>query len=216
MVGERDTALKRVQELLGEGQTLTAQHQELKVQLATTTAEYESRLQVAAVELESCQKQYGREAEFAQGQKDEVVRLTNALKEARDDAKALKAELDSYRAQVPPAQTLAQHPAVPPGQPYGSPLQTGTMPQGHYSPTVVPYAWTANLTASPGQVSTLAGFSYGTAAQSPPVHGSLQPQGHQVFLRPATFVPQGTQQALPQQVQSPPDDPVVLSAGPIG
>ncbi len=110
---------------------------------------------------------------------------------------------------------MAQYPAVPRGQTYGSPMQTGTMPQGHYSLTVVPYPGAATLTASPAQVSTLAGFSYGTTAQSPQVHGSLQPQGHQVFLRQPIFVPPVTQQAPPQQVQSPPEDPVVSSAGPI-
>ncbi len=126
---ERDKAQKQVQELLIEGQTLTAQHQELKVQLATTKAEYESKLRVAAVELESCQKQYGREAEFALSQKSEVGRLTNDLKEASGDIKSLKAELDGYR-----AQTLAQYQPVPPGHQYGSPIQTGPIPLGHYSP----------------------------------------------------------------------------------
>ncbi len=53
---ERNEAQWRVQELLVEGQTLTTQHQELKVQLATMKTEYESRLRVAAMELESCQK----------------------------------------------------------------------------------------------------------------------------------------------------------------
>ncbi len=109
---------------------------------------------------------------------------------------------------------MAQYQSVPPRQPYGSPMQIGTMPQGHYSPTVVPYTGAANLTASPGQVSTSAGFSYGTTAQGPQVHGSPQPQGHQFLLTQLTFVPPGTQQAPPQQVQSPTSDPPTSSAGP--
>ena len=168
------------------------------------------------MELESKQKQYEREAEFAQGQKSEVERLRGELKEVRCEFKTQKAELDALQAQAPPVHTMAQYQTMPSGQPYGSPMQTGTIPQGHYSPTVVPYAGAANLTASPGQVSTLAGFSYGTTAQSPQVHGSPQPQGPQVFLRPPTFVPPGAKQALPQQVQSPLEDPVVSSAGPTG
>ena len=216
MAEERDTALKRAQELLTEGRTLEAQHQELKVQLATATTEYESRLWVPNMELESKQKQYDREAEFAQGQKAEVERLRDELKEAWNELKAQKAELDTLRAQAPPVPSMAQYQTMPPGQPSGSPMQTGTMPQGHYSPRVVSYARVANLTASPGQVSTLAGFSYhGTPAQGPQVHGSTQPQGPQVFLRPPTFVPPGTPQAPPQQVQSPLEDPTVSSAGPI-
>ncbi len=215
MAGECDAALKRVQELLAEGRTLEAQHQELKVQLATTTTEYESRLRVANLELKSKQKQYEREAEFAQGQRAEVERLAGELKEVWGDLKAQKAELDALRAQAPLVQTMAQYPAVPHGQTYGSPMQTGTMPQGHYSPTVVLFPGVANLTASPGQVGTLAGFSYRIPAQSPQVHGSPQPQGSQVLLRPATFVPPGPQQAPPQQVQSLPEEPVVSSAGPI-
>ncbi len=142
-----------------------------------------------------------------------MERLADELKDVRGNFKAQKAELDALRAQAPPVHTMAQYQAVPPGQPYGSPLQTGTMPQGHYSPMVVPYGGAANLTASPGQVSTLAGFSYGITAHSPQVHGSLQPQGHQIFLRPPSFVPPGTPQAPPQQVQSPSDDPVLSSAG---
>ncbi len=136
-----------------------------------------------------------------------MERLRGELKEAWNEIKAQKAELDTLRAQAPPVPTMAQYQTMPPGQPYGLPMQTGTMPQGHYSPTVVPYALAANLTASPGQVSTLAGFSYqGTPAQGPQVHGSPQPQGPQpqgpqVFLRPPTFVPPGTPQAPPQQVQ---------------
>ncbi len=140
-------------------------------------------------------------------------RLRSDLKEVRDELKAEKAKLVNLQAQVPPVQTMAQYQTMPPGQFQGSPMQTGTMPQGYYSPTVVPYAGAANLTASPGQVSTLAGFSYHrTPAQGPQVHGSPQPQGHQVFLRQPIFVSPGTQQAQPQQVQSQPEDPVV--AGP--
>ncbi len=151
MAGKRDTALKRAQELLAEGRTLEAKHQELKVQLATTTAEFESWLRVADVELESKQKQYEREAEFAQGQKAEVDRLKGELKEVRDEFRNQKAELDALRAQAPPAHTVAQYQTMPPGQPYRSPMQTGTMPQGHYSSTVVPYVGAANLTALPGE-----------------------------------------------------------------
>ncbi len=142
MAGECDVALKRVQELLAEGRTLEAQHQELKVQLATTTTEFESRLRVANLELESKQKQYEREAKFAQDQKSEVERLTGELKEVHGNLKAQKAELDVLRAQAPPVQTMAQYQPVSPRQHYGSPMQTGTMdivPRGHYSPTVVPY-----------------------------------------------------------------------------
>ncbi len=95
MSGEHDGGLKRVQELLTEGRTLEARHQELKVQLATATAEFESRLQVADIELEIKQRQYEREAEFAQGQKAEVERLTNDLKEVRGEIKTQKAELDA-------------------------------------------------------------------------------------------------------------------------
>ncbi len=51
------------------------------MQLATTTTEYETSLWVATMELESKQKQYDHEAEFAQGQKSEVERLTNEQKE---------------------------------------------------------------------------------------------------------------------------------------
>ncbi len=207
MAGKRDAALKRVQELLAEGRTLEAQHQELKVQLVTTTTEYESRLWEASLELESKQKQYEREAEFAQAQKSEGERLTNDLKEARGDLKTQKGELDALRAQTPPVHTMAQYPAVPPRQPYGSPMQMGTMLQGHYSPTVVPFPGVANLTASPGQVSTLAGFSYGTTVQSPQVQGSPQPQGSQVLLRPATFVPPGPQQALANRCRARPRTP---------
>ncbi len=170
---------------------------------------------MAKIELESKQHQYEREHEFAQGQKAEVDRLKSDLKEVRDELKAEKAKLANLQAQATSAQTMAQYQTMPPGQFQGSPMQTGTMPQGHYSPTVVPYAGAANLTASPGQVSTLAGFSYqGGPAQGPQVHGSPQPQGHQVFLRQPIFVPPGTQQAPPQQVQSPPEEPVVTSAGP--
>ncbi len=60
----------------------------------------------------------------------------------------------------------------------------------------------------------MAEFPFGSPAQSPQVHGSRQPQGHQVFLRQPIFVPPGTQQAPPQQVQSPSEDPTVSSAGP--
>ncbi len=58
MAGERDAALKRAQELLTEGRKLEAQHQELKVQLATATTKYDSRLWVGDMKLESKQKQY--------------------------------------------------------------------------------------------------------------------------------------------------------------
>ena len=92
-------------------------------------------------------------------------------------------------------------------------MQTGTIPQGHYSPTVVPYAGATNVTASPGQVSAVAGFPFGTPAQSPQVQGSPQAQGHQFFMRQPIFVPQELQPAQLQQVQSQPDDPVVSSAG---
>ncbi len=68
-----------------------------------------------------------------------------------------------------------------PGNLTDRPMQTGIMPLEHYSPTVVPYAGAANLTASPGQVSTLAGFSYGTKAQSPQVQGSPQPTGAEPY-----------------------------------
>ncbi len=95
MAGERDVARKRVQELLDVSQTLTAQPQELKVQLATTTTEYESQLRVASFELETKQKQYEREAEFAQGQMSEVERLRGELKEVRDEFKTQKSELDA-------------------------------------------------------------------------------------------------------------------------
>ncbi len=115
MAGERDAALKRVQEFLAEGQTLTAQHQELKVQLATTTTEYESRLGVANLELESKQTQFEREAKFPQGQKSEVERLIGELKEVRGDLTARKAELDALQTLAPPVHTMAQYPAVPPG-----------------------------------------------------------------------------------------------------
>ncbi len=80
MAGEHDADWKRVQELLAEGRTLETQYQELKVQLAATTTEYESRLRVANLELESKQKQYDHETEFAQGQKAEVERLRGKLK----------------------------------------------------------------------------------------------------------------------------------------
>ncbi len=187
------------------------------LETARQNTELESQLRVADMELESKQRQYEREKEFAQGQKAEVDRLKDELKEVRSELKTKKAELETLRAQTPPVQTMAQYQTMPPGQHYGSPMQTGTMPQGHYSLTVVPYAGAANLTASPGQVSTVAGFSYhGTPVLGPQVHGSPQPQGPQVLLRPPTFVPQGTQQAPPQQVQSPPEDPIVSSAGPIG
>ncbi len=154
---ERDRALKREQELPTEGRKLDAQHNELKVQLATTKAELDSKLRVAEIGLESKQRQYEREHEFAQDQKTEVDRLRSELKEVRDELKAKKARLADLQAQVPPVQTMAQYPAMPPGQFHGSPMQAGTMPQGHYSPTVVPYAGATNVTASPGQVSTLAG-----------------------------------------------------------
>ena len=179
-------------------------------------------MRVADLELESKQRQYEREHEFAQGQKAEADRLRSELKEVRDELKAERAKLadlqtqvSQAQAQVPPVQTMAQYPTVPPGQFQGSPMQTGTMPQGHYSPTVVPYAGATNVTASPGQVSTLAGLSYqGTPAQAPPVHGSPQVPGPQFFLRQPMFVPQEPQPAQPQQVQSQPEDPVVSSAGP--
>ncbi len=90
------------------------------------------------------------------------------------------------------------------------------MAQGYCSPAVVPYAGVANLTASPGQVGTVAGFAYGTPAPSPQVQGSRQPQGTQVFLRPLTFVRPGSIQAQTQQVQSPPEDPLVSSGGVTG
>ena len=86
-IGERDRALKREQELLDEGRTLEARHNELKVQLATTKTELESRLRVADIELESKQRQYEREHEFAQGQKAKVDRLKSDLKEVRDELK---------------------------------------------------------------------------------------------------------------------------------
>ncbi len=71
-------------------------------------------------------------------------------------------------------------------------MQTGTVPQGHYSPMVVPYVVAANLTASPGQVSTLAGFPFGPPAQSPQVHGSPQPQGPSGLFKTAHFCASGT------------------------
>ncbi len=203
MAGERDTALKREQELLAVGRTLEAQHKELQVLLATTKAELESQLRVANIEPESKQRQYEREAEFARDQKAEVDRLKADVKEVRDELKTKKAELGTLQAQAPPVQTMAQYQTMPPGQFQGSPIQTGTMLQGHYSPMVVPYAGAANLTASPGQVSTMAGFPFGSPAQSPQVQGSLQPQGHQFLLRQPIFVPPGPQLAPPQQVQSP-------------
>ncbi len=95
MAGECDAALKRVQELLTEGRTLEAQHQELKVQLSTTTTEFESRLRVINIELGSKQKQYEHEAEFAQGQKSEVERLRNELKDVWGEFKAEKAKLNT-------------------------------------------------------------------------------------------------------------------------
>ncbi len=202
MTGERDTALNREQELLAGGRKLEAQYKERQVQLATTKAELESK-----------QRQYEREHEFAQGQKAEVDRLKADLKEVWNELKAKKAELGNLQAQVPPVQTMAQYQTMPPGQFQGSPMQTSTMPQGHYSPMVVPYAAATNLTASPGQVSTMAGFPFGSPAQGPQVHGSPQLQGHHVFLRQPIFVPSGTQHAPPQQVQSQPKDPVVSSAG---
>ncbi len=82
------------------------------------------------MELESKQGQYDREVEFAQGQKAEVERLKDELKEVRDKLKTKKAELKTLRAQAPPVQTMAQFQTMPPGQPYGSPMQTGTLPQG--------------------------------------------------------------------------------------
>ncbi len=113
------------------------------------------KLQIADLEMERYQKQYACEAEFAQNQKSKVGRLKDwELKEARDDIKALKAELGTYRAQAPPPQTMAQYQHVPPGQQYGSPIQTSTMAQGHYSLATVPYAGAANLTASPGQTAS--------------------------------------------------------------
>ncbi len=208
--------------MLAKDRKLEAQYNELKVQLATTKAELEAKLRVADIELESKQRQYESEHEFAQGQKAEVDRLKSELKEVREELKTEKARLvdlqtqvSQAQAQVPPVQTMAQYQTMPPGQFQGSPMQTGTMPQGHYSPTIVPYAGATNVTASPGQVSTLAGFSYqGTPAQTPPVQGSPQAPGQQLFLRQPFFVPQGPQQAQLQQMQSQPEDPVVSSAGP--
>ena len=135
----------------------------------------------------------------AQDQKAEVDSLKSELKEVRDELKTERAKLadlqtqvSQAQAQVPPVQTMAQYQTMPPGQFQGSPMQTGTMPQGHYSPTVVPYAGATNVTASPGQVSTLAGFSYqGTPAQAPPVHGSPQVPRQQFFMRQPMLVPQG-------------------------
>ena len=169
---------------------------------------------MAKIELESKQHQYEREHEFAQGQKAEVDRLKSDLKEVRDELKAEKAKLANLQAQATSAQTMAQYQTMPPGQFQGSPMQTGTMPQGHYSPTVVPYAGATNVTASPGQVSTVAGFPFGSPAHSPQVQGSPQAKGHQFFLRQPIFVPQELQPAQPQQVQSQPADPVVSSASP--
>ena len=84
---ERNEALQGVQGLLAEGLTLEAQHKDLKVELATTTAELKAQLRVAGIELESHQKQYNHEAKFAQSQKSEVGRLTEELKEAKSDIK---------------------------------------------------------------------------------------------------------------------------------
>ncbi len=219
---ERDRALKREQELLAEGWKLEAQYNELKLQQATTKAEVEAKLRVADIELGSKQSQYQREHEFAQDQKAEVERLKSELKEVWEELKAewakladLQTQISQAQAQVPPVQTMAQYQTMPPGQFQGSPMQAGTMPQGHYSPTVVPYAVATNVTASPGQVSTLAGFSYqGTPAQAPPVHGSPQVPGQPFFMRQPMLAPQGTQLAQLQQMQSQPEDPVVSSAGP--
>ncbi len=162
----------------------------------------------------------------------EVCRLLAEGKDIRAELGTIKAEnqdlqteLGKFRAslvaQAPPPQTMAQYPpaqegSVPQGQQYGSPIPSSTMAQGHYSPTVVPYQGAANLTASPGQVGFPPGFTHGTPAQSLQVHGSPQPQGPQVFLRPPTFVPPGPNQALIQQVQSPPNDPMVSLAGSTG
>ncbi len=146
---------------------------------------------MANIELESKQRQYEREHEFAQDQKAEVDRLKADLKEVRDELKAKQAELANLQALVPPVQSMAQYQTVPPGQFQGLPMQTGTMPQGHYSPTVVPYAGAANVTASPGQVSTMAGFPFGSPAQSPQVQGSPQAQGHQFCMRQPIFVAPG-------------------------
>ncbi len=222
MAGERDRALKREHELIAEGRTLEAQHNELKVQLATTKAELEAKLRVADIELEGKQRQYQREHDLAQDRKAEVDSLKSELKEVREELKTerakladLQTQLSQAQAQVPPVQTMAQFPTVPPGQPYGSPMQTGTMPQGHYSPVVVPYAGATNVTASPRQVSTLAGFSsQGTPGQVTPVHGSPQVPGQSFFMRQPMLAPQGTQLAQLQQMQSQPEDPVVSSAGP--
>ncbi len=207
-IEECDGARKREDELIAEGRKLETQYNELKSQLATTRVELESKLRVADVELESKHRQYEREHEFAQEQKAEVERLRSNLNEVREELKAEKAKLVTLQAQLTPAPTMAQYQTMPPGQFQGSPMQTGTMPQGHYSPTV-------NVTASPGQVGTLAGFAYqGTPAQAPPVHGSPQAPGPQFFLKQPMFVPQEPQPARPQQVQSQPEDPVVSSAGP--
>ncbi len=215
MAGERDAALERENALLAEGRKLEAQYNELKLQLATTKAELEAKLRVADIELESTRCQYQREHEVAQDRKAEVDSLKSELKEVRDELKAERAKLAQVQAQVPPVPTMAQFPTVPPGQPYGSPMQTGTMPQGHYSPTVVPYAGAANVTASPGQVSTLAGFSYpGTPGQATPVQGSPQVPGQPFFMRQPLLAPQGTQLAQLQQMQSQPEDPAVSSADP--
>ncbi len=215
--------------MLEAGRALEAQHNELKVQSATNKAELEAKLQVANIELESIRSQLQREHEVARDRKAEADSLKSELKEVRDELKAERAKLAQVQAQVPPVPTMAQFPTVPPGQPYGSPMQTGTMPQGHYSPTVVPYAGAANVTASPGQVSTLAGFSYpGTPGQATPVHGSPQVPGQSFFMRQPLLTPQGTQlaqlqpmqsqtEAQPPQAQSQtekPEDPVVSSAGP--
>ncbi len=221
-IEERDRALKREHELITEGRKQKAQYNELKVQLATTKAELEAKLRVADIELESKQHQYEHEHEFAQGQKAEVIRLKSELKEVRDELRTERAKLadlqtqvSQAQGQVPPVQSMAQYQTMPPGQFQGSPMQTGTMPQGHYSPTVVPYAGATNVTASPGQVSTLAGFSYqGTPAQAPPVHRSPQAPGQQFFMRQPMFMHQGAQQAQPQQMQSQPEEPVLSSAGP--
>ncbi len=107
-IEERNKAWKQEQELLAEGQTLEAQHNELKVQLATTKDELESRLRVADIELESKQRQYEREHEFAQGQNTEVERLKSKLKEVWDEFKTEKAKLADLQAQIPPVQTVAQ------------------------------------------------------------------------------------------------------------
>ncbi len=106
MSQEHDQAKNRERELLAEGLRLEDHYNELTQQVAISTAELEATLWVAQLEMEGCQKQCHREANFAKNQESEVDRFIGEVNRFQAENKDLRAELGNFRAtpavQAPP------------------------------------------------------------------------------------------------------------------